>query len=259
MKATEQISLPNVKENTVSASSLVEQRPSKNFTKKLKRYAKQLLKFPLMLKTRINLLTHGVQPIVNSWDERGMSIHRRYLEQFLQESSLDIKGHCLEFQEDSYTSRFGNQKVTKLDILNKEKDHSSSTIVADLTKPNDIPSNTFDCIICTYVLHIVPESEKMISELHRILKPGGVLLVAVPNITITYPKYNELWRFTAQGLHFVLARSFESQAVTVQTYGNCLVAAGELRGMRAFDFTQAQLRYNDPRYAVIVCARAVKQ
>lgn len=227
--------------------------------KNFKQSAKKVLKFPLMLKSRAELLTNGMEPLFNSWGRRGETIHRTYLEQFLQEYSPDIKGHCLEFQEDSYTSRFGGNQVTKLDILNKETDNPNATIIADLTQPNDIPSNTFDCIICTYTLHIIPDLDYMIGELHRILKPGGVLLVSVPDITINYSQYNELWRFTAKGLHLLLAKSFGDENVTVKTYGNSVTAAGELRGLSAPDFTKAQLNYHDPRYALVVCARGVKK
>ncbi|NMG11222.1 methyltransferase domain-containing protein [Brasilonema sp. UFV-L1] len=227
--------------------------------KPFKQSAKKILKFPLMLKTRAELLMSGVEPLANTWNQRGESIHRTYLEQFLQEFSKDIKGHCLEFQEDSYTSRFGRTQVTKLDILHKETDNPKATIVADLTQPNDVPSNTFDCIICTYTLHVIPDLDYMVGELHRILKPSGVLLVAVPDITRNYPQYNELWRFTAKGLHLLLAKSFGDENVTVKTYGNSMTAAGELRGMTVEDFTTAQLNYHDPRYALVVCARCVKK
>ncbi|MDZ4876770.1 MAG: hypothetical protein CLLPBCKN_006205 [Chroococcidiopsis cubana SAG 39.79] len=239
---------------------------TKKFINRLKRLLpvsykqsiKQKLKPLLMLKTRIELLTVGMHPLAQDWCSRGINVHRIYLEQFLQSFASDIKGHCLEFQEDSYTSHYGSGRVTKLDILNKEQAHSNATIIADLTQPNSLPSNTFNCIICTYVLHLIPEIDRTIAELYRILKPGGVLLVAVPDITINHSVYNELWRFTKRGLYFLLAKSFKPENITMKTYGNSLVAAGELRGMAAFDFTSTQLNYNDPRFAVIVCARAVK-
>lgn len=224
--------------------------------KSFKQSAKQVLKPLFMLKTRVELLQSGVQPLATGWFQRGVSIHRVYLDWFIQKFAADIKGNCLEFQDDNYTSHFGD-RIDKLDILNKDY-IPNATIVADLTQPNEIPSDTYDCIICTYVLHMIAEPEKMISELYRILKPGGVLLVAVPDITISYPIYLEYWRFTARGLHYLLNKSFATEKITVQTYGNSLVAAGELRGMVAFDFTQAKLAHNDPRFPLIVCARAVK-
>src|SRR5262249_51814707 len=142
----------------------------------VKHVARRVLSIISAIKSRMQL-TVGVHPISlrGGWD-RGTAINRYYLEQFLQEFSSDISGYCLEFQADLYTSRFGDHKVTKLDILHKEESNKEATIVADLTEPNDIPSNAYDCIICTYVLHVIFELDKVVSELHRILKPGGVLL-----------------------------------------------------------------------------------
>jgi SAM-dependent methyltransferase len=41
-------------------------------------------------------------------------------------------------------------------------------------------SATFDIILCSEVLEHVPEDDKAVSELRRVLKPGGVLVVTVP-------------------------------------------------------------------------------
>lgn len=203
-------------------------------------------------------LAIGVQPLSNSWGERGKPIHRYYLEQFLEDASSDIRGRCLEFQEDSYTTRFGRDRVLKLDILNKEPNLPHTTILADLSKDNNVPSDSFDCIICTYVLHVIFEHEKAVSGLHRILKPGGVLLIGVPNITIHYQQYPELWRFTTCGLHASLSKYFSAANIATRSYGNSLTAAGELRGLACNDFAKHELDFNDPRYALLVCARAVK-
>jgi SAM-dependent methyltransferase len=204
--------------------------------------------------------TVGVRPVSPvSGQDRGTPLNRYYLEQFLQEFSADISGYCLEFQEDLYTSRFGGDKVTKLDILHKEEGNKKATIVADLTKPNAIPSHAYDCIICTYVLHVIFELDTVVSELYRILKPGGVLLVAVPHIGRSRPKFHELWRFTPEGLHRVLARAFGAENVTVRAFGNSLIAAGIIRGLAAEDFTKAELdHHHDPDFAVGLFARACK-
>jgi SAM-dependent methyltransferase len=181
------------------------------------------------------------------------------VDQFLTEFASDIRGHCLEFQKDHYTTRFGKSAVNKLDILHIDGSNPKATIVADLTKPNLIPSNQFDCIICTHVLHVILELEQVISELHRVLKPGGVLLVAVPHVAMFDPSSHDLWRFTPDGLGLMLAKSFSSKNVTVRAYGNSLTAAGQIRGLVAHEFTIAKLAYHDPRFAVEVCARAYKQ
>ncbi len=182
-----------------------------------------------------------------------------YVEQFLVEFSSSIQGHCLEFQDDTYASRLGGKHVTALDILHRDPGNPQTTIVADLTTKNEIPDSLFDCIICTYVLNVVSDPTAVVSELYRILKPTGVLLVAVPHIAIDYREHHELWRFTEEGLRLLLNKSFGADDVATRGYGNSLIAAGWLRGLVARDFRRAELEYHDPRFAMAVCAKAVKR
>ncbi len=201
----------------------------------------------------------SLEPLSYVWGfDRGLPLHRYYLDRFLKEFALDIRGRCLEFQDPSYALRFGGSAIDKLDVLHIDDSNAAATIVADLTKPNDIPGDLFDCIICTHVLHVILELDKAIAELCRILKPGGVLLVAVPHISMCDPGFHELWRFTPDGLRTLLARVFDIENVTVRAYGNSLTAAGEIRGLVAGEFRAAALNYHDPRFPVEVCARAQK-
>lgn len=201
----------------------------------------------------------GVRPFSYRWGyDRGLPVLRYYSEQFFHEFASDIQGHCLEFQEDSYTSRFGGARVTKLDILHQDGNNPKATLVADLTRPNDLPDEFFDCIICTFVLHVIFNFRKAVTELHRTLRPGGVLLVAVPHVSMCDPQSHELWRFTTQGLHMLLAEVFGKNNVTIRSYGNSLTTAGNIRGLAAHEFSKAELDSHDPRFASGICARAVK-
>ncbi|MBQ7453649.1 MAG: methyltransferase domain-containing protein [Selenomonadaceae bacterium] len=54
--------------------------------------------------------------------------------------------------------------------------------------------NSFDLIMCTHVLEHIPDDKKAMSELYRVLKPGGIAFLNVPlfNIPATFedPKIN---------------------------------------------------------------------
>jgi SAM-dependent methyltransferase len=47
----------------------------------------------------------------------------------------------------------------------------------------DFPENTFDVVYSFGVLHHIPEAGKAVAEIHRVLKPGGELLVMLYNRT----------------------------------------------------------------------------
>ncbi|CAN5654732.1 hypothetical protein BH23GEM9_BH23GEM9_22860 [soil metagenome] len=203
-------------------------------------------------------LAFGTRPMSQLWaTDRGLPVHRYYLAEFLEEFRGDIAGHCMEFQEGAYCERYGRLRVSQLDILHVDDSNPQATIVADITKPTGIPADRFDCIVCTHVLHVVRDLDAAVAELGRILKPGGVLLVAVPGISMAGQGCGELWRFTADGLTALLAPVFDP-LVTVRAYGNSLTAAAELRGLVAHELSPRELNRHDPRFAVEVCARAVK-
>jgi ubiquinone/menaquinone biosynthesis C-methylase UbiE len=66
--------------------------------------------------------------------------------------------------------------------IKKAKTHApkAKIVLADIEK---IPfkDNTFSTIICTEVIEHQPNPTKTISELYRVLKPGGVLIGSVPS------------------------------------------------------------------------------
>jgi len=192
--------------------------------------------------------------------DRGFPLSRYYLDRFFAEFGSDVRGVILEFQNDEYATRFGGARVRHLDILHKEgSGHSKRpTIIADLTRPNPLRSGYYDCVICTYVLHLVKDLPKIISEMHRILRPGGVLLVAVPMTDAVQPWWHEMWRFSPEGLQILLADAFGPGNVAVRGYGNSLIAAGIMRGLTAEDFSRRELDTMDERFAIEVCARAIK-
>jgi glycosyltransferase involved in cell wall biosynthesis/SAM-dependent methyltransferase len=201
----------------------------------------------------------GTRPLSTEWGaDRGLAPHRYYLERFLAESAGYIRGRCLEFQDSDYVPRFGGHAVTSLDILHLDASNARATLVADLTKPNQLPSNHFDCIICTHVLQLILDVEKALADLHRILRAGGALLVGEPHVSMCGITYGEIWRFTPRGMAALLARAFGAEQVTVHGYGNSLTTAGDFRGLVTDEFTQAELNAHDTRFAVEVCAVAIK-
>jgi SAM-dependent methyltransferase len=194
--------------------------------------------------------------------ERGQIIDRYFIEKFLAEHQSDVRGHVLEFADDSYALRFGGPKATQVDLLNLTPGDPRTTIVADLARGEHIPSDTFDCIICTQVLQYVYDLHAGIRTLYRILKPGGVVLVTAPGIQKIdrqgMETWGEFWRFTSLSLRRLFEEAFPKDHVEIKSYGNVLVAAALLYGYAVEDLRREDLDYSDPDYEVPIAVRAVK-
>lgn len=204
-----------------------------------------------------------VTPIDPNWGfERGTPIDRVYVERFVGSHAKDIRGHVLEIAAPDYTHRFGSG-VEQVDVLMATDGNPEATIVGDLASAPQISDDTFDCAIVTQTLQFVYDVRAAFTTLHRILAPGGVLLVTVPGITKISPPEDELfgewWHFTGRSVRRLAAETFGEDAVEVEAFGNVLAAAGFLYGLAASDLGPEELHARDSLYEVIVGLRAVKQ
>jgi SAM-dependent methyltransferase len=63
----------------------------------------------------------------------------------------------------------------------------------------------FDGIICTEVLEHVAHTDKFLSEIHRVLKPGASLILTVPFVWQEHESPYDYYRYTSFGLKQLMA------------------------------------------------------
>jgi SAM-dependent methyltransferase len=204
-----------------------------------------------------------LKPISTDYgNSRGLEIDRYYIEKFLAEFSSDVRGHVLEIKHNAYTVRYGGDRVTKSDVLHPVEGNPDATIVADLTKADHMPSNTFDAIIFTQTLQVIYDIRTVISTLHRILKPGGVLLATASGMAQLsledFDQWGEYWRFTSLSARLLFEEAFGARNVTVRSYGNVLAAISFLEGLAVEDLKKKELDAADRAYEILIAVRAVK-
>jgi SAM-dependent methyltransferase len=204
-----------------------------------------------------------VKPISREWGfDRGLPVDRYYIEKFLATHTSDIYGHILEIKEDLYASRFAGDRLSKLDILHAEAGNPAATIVADLTRADHIPGNTFDCIILTQTLHLIYDLRAALATLYRILKPGGVLLTTVSGISkisrADMDRWGHHWGFTDRSAQRLFQEFFPRTNVSVEAHGNVLAAIAFLHGLASEELRCEELDYQDADYQVLITIRAVK-
>jgi SAM-dependent methyltransferase len=195
--------------------------------------------------------------------ERGRPIDRWYIERFLAAHASDVRGRVLEVAESTYSQRYGGDDVERADVLHAAPGNPQATIVGDLTTGEGIPEAAFDCFVMTQTLPFIYEVADAVRGVHRLLKPGGIVLASVPGMSQVSREdqrdWGDWWRFTSQGARRLFGEVFGDDAVQVTAHGNVLAACAFLYGLAAEDLTQAQLAHHDPEYELLTTVRAVKR
>lgn len=194
--------------------------------------------------------------------DRGTPIDRYYIETFLAGNATDIQGRVLEIGDDSYTRRFGAERVTHSDVLHVSDGNPNATIVADLESADHIPSNSFDCIILTQTLHLIYDVRAALSTLHRILKPGGVLLATIPGISqIDHYDWRSrwYWSFTALSAKRLFGEKFCDTHLKIETRGNVMAAVSFLHGLAVEEMRAEELEFEDADYQLTITVKAIKE
>lgn len=87
--------------------------------------------------------------------------------------------------------------------------------------------NEMDCVLATEVFEHVFEPERFLSEVSRVLKPGGKLLITVP---FAWPEHEQPFdysRYTSFGLKYILEKN-GFQIILQRKTGNFVLAIGQL-------------------------------
>jgi SAM-dependent methyltransferase len=204
-----------------------------------------------------------LKPISRDWGySRGLPIDRYYIQRFLSTHSMDVRGHVLEIKDNEYTLEYGGERVVRSDVLHKVEGNPMATIVADLTCADEIPSDIFDCIICTQTLQFIYNVKAAIVTLYRILKPGGVLLVTIPGIAqisrYDMDHWGDYWRFTTLSTRLLFEEVFPEPNLIIKAYGNVLAATAFLQGLATEELNEAELDHTDLDYELLITIRARK-
>ena len=202
----------------------------------------------------------STRPLSNGWGfDRGRPVDRYYIDSFLEEHRQDIQGRVLEILNTEYTRRFG-AGVDRADILDIDPANRQATIVADLAAADSIPSDSFDCFILTQTLQLIYDVKSAIVHAHRILRPGGVLIVTIPALSrLAGDGYTDYWRFTPASCARLFGEVFGAEQISVTAYGNVLSAVAFLEGMAHEELSKRELDMIDERFPVLLAIRAVKK
>jgi SAM-dependent methyltransferase len=93
--------------------------------------------------------------------------------------------------------------------------------VDDIGAAEQLPyaDRSFDLVLCTQVLEHLRSPEQAVSEIRRVLTPGGVALVSTHGVHVYHPNPpgsdQDYWRWTHAGLGLLFERQAEWAAIEV--------------------------------------------
>jgi SAM-dependent methyltransferase len=205
-----------------------------------------------------------VTPISADWGfDRGTPIDRYLIRRFLAANADAIHGRTLEIDADDYTREFGRDQVAQRDVLHQSEYLPGVTLVGDLVQGNGLPAEAFDCVVVTQTLQLIRDPAAAIRTIHRILKPGGVLLCTFPGISRftgdEAGRWGYHWGFTSLSAKWLFDEHFGVGQAEVGTHGNVLTAAAFLYGIAAEELKPWELERNDPDIQLLVTVRATRR
>jgi SAM-dependent methyltransferase len=129
---------------------------------------------------------------VNIPEIRGILL-KKDIDNFLK--NVKIKGKVLDVgsQKAPYRKYFNKDSYSTLDI-----DQSCNPDILCDAHNMICKSNTFQMVLAIEVLEHCYEPKKVVDEIYRVLKPGGICLVSVPFMYRYH--FGDYYRFTKEGL-----------------------------------------------------------
>jgi SAM-dependent methyltransferase len=99
--------------------------------------------------------------------------------------------------------------------------------VIDISKKFPLGDGIFDSVLCFNTLYIPADRQAPLSEMRRVLKPGGQLILSMPFIANEMPEPTDYCRLSYQGLEYELNKAGFS-AITVIRFGERCTSAAYL-------------------------------
>lgn len=171
---------------------------------------------------------------------RGGSIGRFYVDEWVKRHAKEVRGNVLEFGGETYRKWFSPEGICSYDVIDIV-DRSGVTRLSDIQSCPEIPDASYDAVICTQVLEHVKDPRKAISEIIRILKKGGVLILTVPFNGALHASPDDFWRFSPSGLRALL-EGCPFQDSKMELGGNIYSSSMYHVGLGMADVSQAMLK-----------------
>jgi hypothetical protein len=208
-----------------------------------------------------------LQPFANG-RQRGRPVVRYYWERFLEANRADIRGRCLEIGSTVSVRRHGGTAVTLADALDVTRHNEEITVIADLSRADQVPGSTYDCFVIPFTTHLIYDVEAALYHSLRLLKPGGVLLANFPSVDYYFGHGLDMgtgrplfvfWWFTPIHVENLLRRvGLTGGDYRLTIDGNLLTRVAYQMNMPSEELSRRELDHVDEGHPLLISVRAVR-
>jgi SAM-dependent methyltransferase len=135
---------------------------------------------------------------------------RFWLEREMADFACDLPTGALVLDagagQQPYRHHFAHCRYESADFEAVNKRYAQSTYVCDLAHI-PVEDGRFDAIVFSQVMEHLPDPLAVLKELHRVLKPGGVLFYSGPLWFEEHEKPYDFYRYTSFALHHLFEKS----------------------------------------------------
>lgn len=164
----------------------------------------------------------------------------------IKDYASKLNGRVLDFGCGSkpYKDLFINAtEYFGVDVENPGHDHTKEDIDLYYNGNNlPLPDESFDSVFCSEVLEHVPDLRESISEIKRVLKPNGCLLITVPFFWMEHEKPHDYRRFTRDGIVEFL-KSVDFEVIESKKMAHFTTALFQMWSMYIYSFYDQKNKY----------------
>ena len=120
---------------------------------------------------------------------------------------------CAGWEPNYYQPLFPGKRYVKQDFQDYKP--PCVDIICDVSNMKPIPDESFGLVLNLEALEHIAYPQKAIDEIHRILRPGGLLILTTVMHFRIHPSPKDYWRFTPDGIELLL-RQFKILDCTLE-------------------------------------------
>lgn len=245
-------------ENVIYCISQDERAVVESHRQLLQQFAKKFLreKYRMTYPLINEIARMDTKPVSRKFGlERGTAIDRYFIEDFLQKNKELIYGDCLEIAENTYTLKYGEDRVKNSYILHLEG-WGENAIKGNLETGEGIETDKYDSLIITQTLMFIFDVRKVAENIYKMLKRGGNALITVSGISQLSRYDADLWgsyySFHEDAMRALFEPLFGKDNVKIQIYGNVKTTMAMLYGLCKEDLCEDDFQVVDYDYPQIL-------